>query len=122
MWEIQGTVIGGISRTGGDFGSNSTALSPDRIRTTLNRTAQPLHIWKESSYTLASIGVSDGWSMDGNGWIVDREKKRLIWVPPDLRTGLIRPRNTAIMYRRGSLELSFEGALLGPRWRDCYLR
>ncbi|EJD05239.1 WD40 repeat-like protein [Fomitiporia mediterranea MF3/22] len=62
------------------------------------------------------------WTMDKDGWIHGREGELLVWVPPDLRTTLWRPQNTAIINCAFLTKLDFSNATLGERWQECFVR
>jgi hypothetical protein len=62
----------------------------------------------------------DDWRVREDGWVIDQDGRPLLWVPADLRTGPLRPRNTAVIRREGSLQLNFRGTAMGERWKECY--
>jgi hypothetical protein len=58
-------------------------------------------------------------SLDDDGWVVDAQERQLVWVPPDLRRGLVVRPNDMIIADRGCL-LDFKGAMMGETWTGCY--
>jgi hypothetical protein len=78
-----------------------------------------IRIWNLQYDNPVNTDLLDDWNMSEDGWVVGREGQ--LQVPPDLRTGLKWPQNTAVIYKRGSLELRFDGVLFGTRWQDCYV-
>ncbi|QRV93467.1 Notchless protein [Ceratobasidium sp. AG-Ba] len=64
----------------------------------------------------------DEWALREDGWVVADGHKLLIWIPPNLRTYLMRPRNSRLLSEQGSLRLNFSTAKLGSRWSECYQR
>ncbi|CAE6472865.1 unnamed protein product, partial [Rhizoctonia solani] len=60
------------------------------------------------------------WTIDHDGWVRNSHEHVLLWVPPDLRSVLFMPQNTAIMSRQGSVEINFTNAKIGDAWRTCY--
>ncbi|KAJ1299469.1 hypothetical protein OPQ81_002532 [Rhizoctonia solani] len=64
--------------------------------------------------------ASGDWSMDGDGWVVDRQQRRLVWVPSDLQTSLRRALNDLIIADKGWFQLEFGGVLVGEGWTACY--
>ncbi|KDN40482.1 hypothetical protein RSAG8_08102, partial [Rhizoctonia solani AG-8 WAC10335] len=68
----------------------------------------------------SSLSTMSDWKLDVDGWLVDDQRRLLIWVPPDLRDRLILPRVKGILSRKGWLKLDFEEAYLGESWAKCY--
>jgi hypothetical protein len=64
--------------------------------------------------------LQDSWELDEDGWVTIDGSKRLIWVPPEVRVALLRPRNIAVLSRAGSLRLDFSNAKIGEDWHECY--
>ncbi|CAE6445317.1 unnamed protein product, partial [Rhizoctonia solani] len=60
------------------------------------------------------------WKMDEDGWVRDTQDRLLLWVPPDLRSVLLRPQNTGLISRQGCIELDFSNARIGVNWQTCY--
>ncbi|CCO34983.1 hypothetical protein BN14_09096 [Rhizoctonia solani AG-1 IB] len=61
----------------------------------------------------------NSWSLDDDGWVLDAEGKRLVWVPPNIRSGLAVPPNNMIIGNQGCL-LDFKGVVVGETWAGCY--
>jgi hypothetical protein len=60
------------------------------------------------------------WTIDSDGWVHDQDSRLVLWVPPDLRSGLVMPQNTMVMSSQGSIELDFMDARIGDMWQSCY--
>jgi WD40 repeat protein len=56
--------------------------------------------------------IEDGWAMGESGEL-------LFWVPPDLRTGLWRPRNTAVISPGLTAKLDYTSFKYGRDWAKC---
>ncbi|KAF8672497.1 WD40 repeat-like protein [Rhizoctonia solani] len=59
-------------------------------------------------------------SLDGDGWMVDSHGRRLLWIPPDLRTYLALPSTSSIIADQGTFILNTVGWNIGYRWMECY--
>ncbi|KAG8696306.1 hypothetical protein FRC08_007247 [Ceratobasidium sp. 394] len=74
-----------------------------------------------TEYESHEAGVMLGdWTLNKQGWVVDANQNRLVWVPHGLRDALLRARNTAVISRSGSVRLDFSGAKLGEDWAQCF--
>ncbi|KAG9077441.1 hypothetical protein FS749_010669 [Ceratobasidium sp. UAMH 11750] len=60
------------------------------------------------------------WVLTDDGWVIAHQSKLLVWVPPDLRTVLLYPQNTAIISTRGSLHLDFDHRTIGDHWQEYF--
>ncbi|KAG8762472.1 hypothetical protein FRC12_009018 [Ceratobasidium sp. 428] len=60
------------------------------------------------------------WTLDSEGWVVNSNQERLIWIPLQHQGTLLRPPNSVIISRKGSLSLDFESANLGENWVKCF--
>ncbi|KAL5504836.1 hypothetical protein ACEPAH_7499 [Sanghuangporus vaninii] len=49
------------------------------------------------------------------------QRNLLLWIPPDLRATLWRPRNTGIFSCDFYTKLDFSDAALGERWMECFV-
>ncbi|KAG8745407.1 hypothetical protein FRC10_008117 [Ceratobasidium sp. 414] len=101
---------------------NSIAFSPDSAHIVSGSSDLTIRLWGVSRLLSNTTDISKDWTMGDDGWVVGRDKQVLLWVPNDLRTGLMRPQNSMIVYRRGSLQLNLNDALVGERWAECYVR
>ncbi|CUA74504.1 putative WD repeat-containing protein alr3466 [Nostoc sp, PCC 7120] [Rhizoctonia solani] len=61
----------------------------------------------------------DTWSLNDYGWIVNTQQQRLVWVPEDLRVGLLRHPNDVVICKQGVLKLDFDGINIGKKWTEC---
>ncbi|CAE7145177.1 unnamed protein product [Rhizoctonia solani] len=93
------------------------AYSPDGAYAASGSQERTIRIWDAR---VRSDGHSNkvDWVLNEDGWVVDAESRRLIWVPPDLRKSLMWPRNTALISRDGYVRLNFDGALVGEYWAN----
>ncbi|KAL5521219.1 hypothetical protein ACEPAG_9142 [Sanghuangporus baumii] len=89
---------------------------------------------------------SSDWVLRRDGWILSRydrheirsegrsacddddapasgqdQRNLLLWIPPDLRAMLWRPRNTGIFSCDFSTKLDFADAAIGERWVECFI-
>ncbi|CAE6485903.1 unnamed protein product [Rhizoctonia solani] len=86
-----------------------------------DRTIRVTNVSKEFQYPTGSLSPTGSeWELRPDGWVVDNRERLLVWVPPELRSGLMRPRTESIISRKGWLRLNFHDALLGESWQDCY--
>ncbi|QRV97718.1 WD repeat-containing protein [Ceratobasidium sp. AG-Ba] len=66
-------------------------------------------------------GTHHPWVLDEDGWVVPNGGEPLVWVPPDLRVVLMRPRNTLLCSSRfGVLKLRFDHLRIGKHWKDIF--
>jgi WD40 repeat protein len=99
----------------------SIAFSPDGARMVSGSRDRAIRIWDMHPRDSDDGNASEDWRLRDDGWMVDHDEKPLLWVPADLRTGLLWPRNTAVIHTQGSLQLDFTGRAMGHRWGECYL-
>ncbi|CCO36384.1 Vegetative incompatibility protein HET-E-1 [Rhizoctonia solani AG-1 IB] len=64
--------------------------------------------------------MSDWWSLDNDGWLLDPYDRRLLWVPSDLRTYLALPPASLLITDQGSFQIGTDGWKYGDVWADCY--
>ncbi|KAG9079709.1 hypothetical protein FRC06_007572 [Ceratobasidium sp. 370] len=65
-------------------------------------------------------GYHTVWALDSDGWVTIQKSKLLVWIPPDLRSILLLPHNTAIISTRGFLQLDFDYRRIGDHWRTHF--
>ncbi|CAE6478479.1 unnamed protein product [Rhizoctonia solani] len=114
----------------------SVAFSPNGTQIASGSADMAIRLWDVSAFIDASpkgsidpartfrnntngIPLFD-WEIDEDGWVHDTQHHLLLWVPPDLRSILLRPQNTTLISRQGCIELDFSGARIGKGWTDCY--
>ncbi|KAB5589679.1 hypothetical protein CTheo_6880 [Ceratobasidium theobromae] len=61
------------------------------------------------------------WLVRDDGWVTDSRSRLLLWLPPETLRSLITPHCSLIIGRFGSIEVDLSAALLGDRWRECYI-
>lgn len=54
-----------------------------------------------------------------DGWILGPDSELLFWVPPELRKGFYRARNTAIIGRVLKTKLDLGWFVYGGQWSQC---
>ncbi|KAB5588491.1 hypothetical protein CTheo_8067 [Ceratobasidium theobromae] len=141
LWNSNdGTLIGGpfeghIDRVW------SVAFSPDGASVVSGSNDCTIRVWDTSC--ISSTGVSVGnsntpsfqlstsslthvnpfghWSIKEDGWIKDDDDHLLFWLPPEALRSLITPHCSLVIGRFGSIEVDLSSALLGDRWRECYI-
>ncbi|EUC53950.1 vegetative incompatibility protein HET-E-1, putative [Rhizoctonia solani AG-3 Rhs1AP] len=96
----------------------SVAYSPNRTYVASSQD-KSIRIWDVSTQPDSSPLIKC--VLDEHGWVVNKRFRRLIWVPVDLRSSLIWPRNTALLSRDGYIRLKFDGALMGEEWANSWL-
>ena len=103
--------------------SDVHSVSMQAPRQTLDQGQQPsdtLPTLNPASSTHSTARLHTNWTLDEDGWVLEERYKLLVWVPPDVRGLLLRPRTLAIISWNGSLALGFADAKLGDDWRHCY--
>ena len=63
---------------------------------------------------------SGPWSLESSGWLVDQQKRRLVWMPEDLRISTPLHPNELVICKQGVLKLDLDGVNIGEQWMDCY--
>ncbi|KAF8683284.1 ribosomal large subunit assembly [Rhizoctonia solani] len=59
-------------------------------------------------------------SLEHDGWVIDSQDRRLIWVPSDLHLSLALPPNDLVISEGGCFKLDLDGAKFGEAWAECY--
>ncbi|KAF8749388.1 WD40 repeat-like protein [Rhizoctonia solani] len=92
--------------------------------------------WFGSHWTVADgavadteVAISDGsggkgsgrWSVDEDGWVVESPRRRVAWVPSELRACLLSPPEDFRIAAAGYLKLEWLGAKVGETWAGCYV-
>ncbi|CCO34125.1 Vegetative incompatibility protein HET-E-1 [Rhizoctonia solani AG-1 IB] len=93
-----------------DMSSVTTSLQGYRTTSTGEEVAH------SSNNDIASVL----WSLDDEGWVIDSYHRRLVWVPPDLRTSLALPPTSSIIADQGYYRLETDGCMIGDNWMECY--
>ncbi|KAL5521305.1 hypothetical protein ACEPAG_9228 [Sanghuangporus baumii] len=136
VWNVQSGHI--VCHFDGHTGVYSLALSPDGQRLVSGSEDNTIRMWdlsdvlpllKEEArdFVLTSSSSSrsddlENWVLEYDGWILGGPDKNslLLWIPPDLRATLWRPRNTSVFSCDFSTRLDFTDAALGERWTECF--
>ncbi|KDN33415.1 hypothetical protein RSAG8_13495, partial [Rhizoctonia solani AG-8 WAC10335] len=120
IWETQtGTSIFGPLKGHTEL-VLSVAYSPDSTYVASASDDKTIRIWDASTEPNSTPLVE--WVLNEDGWVVDGQSQRLIWVPLDLRTSLMSPRNTMLLSRDGYVRLNFEDALIGKEWAHSWFK
>ncbi|KAB5593569.1 hypothetical protein CTheo_2958 [Ceratobasidium theobromae] len=61
------------------------------------------------------------WRARNDGWIISTDDSLLFWTPIEILRSLLTPRCAFIISRDGTTEIDMDGALLGVRWKECYV-
>ncbi|CAE6528186.1 unnamed protein product, partial [Rhizoctonia solani] len=75
---------------------------------------------QEQPENIEKVSSSLEWDMDMDGWVCDPQNRLLLWVPPDIRSVLLRQSNLGLISRQGQIELDFSNAMIGDEWQTCY--
>ncbi|CAE6498790.1 unnamed protein product [Rhizoctonia solani] len=119
IWDTQTghSILGPLKGHTGNVAS--VAYSPDGTYVASASRDKSIRIWDVSTQSASSPLID--WLLDDDGWVVDNQFWRLIWVPVDLRNLLMSPRNTALLSPDGYVRLSFDFAVIGEGWAGCWL-
>ncbi|CAE6409549.1 unnamed protein product, partial [Rhizoctonia solani] len=60
------------------------------------------------------------WVLREDGWVVDRQDRRLVWVPSDLQPLTLPSHNDFMISDKRWLRLDFSGVNMGDQWTKCY--
>lgn len=74
-----------------------------------------LRICGNSINDIPSLVKSTGWVISGSP-----TSERLMWISPNLRPLLHPTHSILIIWRKGSIKVSFEDCKLGTEWAQCY--
>ncbi|KAG8725026.1 hypothetical protein FRC09_009926 [Ceratobasidium sp. 395] len=119
IWDAEsGDVLTGPFRAHTDrvpsvtFSSDSQLIASCSLDSTIR-------VW-DTQKCLSTPRNSNYWTVDEDGWVVGHDSCLLFWVPADLRPMLKWPQNTVLINQRGSFDLDFTDAALGPKWTECW--
>ncbi|CAE6463294.1 unnamed protein product [Rhizoctonia solani] len=83
-------------------------------------TAMSTSVGEQVTHSSNSNNAINSWLLDEDGWVVDSCKRRLVWVPSDLREYFALPLNDLIIGDPVSFKLEFDQCNIGENWMDCY--
>ena len=115
---------------GHDRGVTSVLFSPDGKRIVSCSDDCTIRVWDaeirrevsgpsedDNKNLLSSDSIMGESRLDG-GWMCGTQSELLLWVPPENRTGLWSPRNTAVIGQR-TTKLDFRRFVHGVDWEQC---
>ncbi|KAG8791784.1 hypothetical protein FRC12_008127 [Ceratobasidium sp. 428] len=133
IWDAHTGQLVGSPLKGHTDSVNSVAFSSDSSYIVSGSRDKNIRIWRvgDVSATLSSLEAEQTgfqvvehsrleWEMDEDGWVIKDGSQLLVWVPFDLRPGLWRACNTAVISRMGALQLDLRDANIGQEWQRCY--
>ncbi|CAE6450742.1 unnamed protein product, partial [Rhizoctonia solani] len=86
-----------------------------------DKTIQVTDIRKEFQYPPGSLtAIGSDWELNTSGWIIDKQGQLVIWVPPEMRSLLMRPRSKLLLSKKGWFRLKFGDTRLGKAWSEYY--
>ncbi|KAF8592923.1 WD40 repeat-like protein, partial [Ceratobasidium sp. AG-I] len=119
VWDARSGVLVTEPFEGHTSGVNSVGFSLDGTRIVSGSRDHTIRVWDVAPLPPNDSRVCTDWVMDRNGMVITHQRQLLLCVPVDLRTGLMWPRNTLCIYRKGAFKLDFDGVLLGRNWVGC---
>ncbi|KAJ1311135.1 hypothetical protein OPQ81_009636 [Rhizoctonia solani] len=82
----------------------------------------------QNRYSWKKLNIKDWVGDIGGGWVKDSKSQRAVWVPPDYIAKLhdspyipIIPPCSLVIHPDRAVFANFRGALIGERWRECYV-
>ncbi|KAG8723034.1 hypothetical protein FRC09_005015 [Ceratobasidium sp. 395] len=148
VWDASTGLRVGPSLTGHASEVNCVACSPDGARVASGSSDQTVRIWDISESLAAASSESSSshhdthisetalgtdksepdtqeqsniyWTLDRQGWVVNSNQERLIWVPYQYRDTILRPPASIMISYKGSISLDFQGAMFGEDWVKCF--
>ncbi|QRW26131.1 Vegetative incompatibility protein HET-E-1 [Rhizoctonia solani] len=87
------------------------ALSLEPLTDTAINTTSP------DSYAL----VYDGWNINKDGWMVNRNQDLLFWLPPDVASAWCSPYAELVVTQSGILQVPKQKPIVGYQWERCYI-
>ncbi|KAG8790399.1 hypothetical protein FRC12_011987 [Ceratobasidium sp. 428] len=133
IWDAQTGQLVGSQLKGHTDSVNSVTYSSDNLYVVSGSRDKNIRIWRvgDISATRSSLEAEQtrlqmaehsdlDWEMNEDGWVIKDESQLLVWVPFDLRPGLWRARNTAVISRMGAIKLDFGDANIGKKWQRCF--
>ncbi|GAB1519525.1 hypothetical protein RhiTH_002593 [Rhizoctonia solani] len=127
VWDARsGEPITGLLR-GHTDSIRSVVYLPNGMQVVSASDDSVIRVWDILTHRSTNTLPHNDWVLGKDGWVqqeTDHEGKpqlrRLVWVPPDLRTVLMRPGNSVLFSQDGYLKLNFNGAQIGQLWsRGC---
>ncbi|KAG8731465.1 hypothetical protein FRC11_004069 [Ceratobasidium sp. 423] len=66
--------------------------------------------------TAADIGTSEAWKLNADGWVVDKDERLLMWIPPQSHYAIRAPPRDHLLIPR--LDLPISSLLEGKAWKE----
>ncbi|KAG8791540.1 hypothetical protein FRC12_008912 [Ceratobasidium sp. 428] len=76
----------------------SVAFSPNDMRIVSGSFDQVIRVWDTTNVPV----ITGDCNVNDDGWMIGRDGRILLWVPNNLRTGLMRPQDPVVVHRRDS--------------------
>ncbi|KAE9403149.1 WD40 repeat-like protein [Gymnopus androsaceus JB14] len=130
IWDATtGAQMGDHPLQGHDDRVHSVAFSHDGTRIVSGSHDDTSRIWDAAidlpiNNTLTDhiefLEAHNNWNLSSDGWItLPNCPYGIIWIPPQFRKLLWRPRNLCIISQLGYTKLSFKNCVYGAEWFHC---
>ncbi|KAE9383476.1 hypothetical protein BT96DRAFT_45892 [Gymnopus androsaceus JB14] len=121
IWDATTGAQIGESLQGHDGTVKTVAFSLDSHRIVSGSSDETLRIWDVSAAIVESVHVPESWFLSSDGWVCyPYDPNGIVWIPPQYRKLLWRPKNTCIISRYGFTKLSLDACVYGTNWMQCF--